>query len=231
MRKSNIIKIAIAIFIIIVVIALIVLNKIGFFIHVDLDKKEYQLVNKNLYYSEKLIDQKKANQQVIIKDYKMISDFMNKKYPDVKIIVTNFNEDLYQTDKNYFVFQGYQIIDGVIIKDVSFNISTKNGVLDKDIDLVNSKSFKDLTIKKDKIISEGEVKKIAKKQIIDNKKSMPKTMGNNIKSSYDLIYKDNKLCYEVTISYNSVTIDAESGEVVDKFFFSAKQQSNNKEGQ
>ena len=69
-------------------------------------KEKYKKVNDNLYYSNELIRFKQDKKNSILKKYKIISEYLEKNYPNNKFYVDNFNIDELIFPESEFVVDG-----------------------------------------------------------------------------------------------------------------------------
>lgn len=185
----------------------------------DIKERKYNIIGDNLYYADKLITQKSKtdDSKIILNYYKSISNYMKQKHPGVKVYITNFNYDTLNKEKEAMFFNGYQIINNVIIEKVFFTIYMENGIVKENFSS-NLNSFINRNIDTKNLISINLVKEKVSDIITKNFAKM----GVSIKNEWEyyLIYSNESLCYKFDLSNGSyIIIDAETGEIKKEYFF------------
>lgn len=185
----------------------------------DIKEREYNIIGDNLYYTDKLITQKSKtdDSKIILNCYKSISSYMKQKHPGVKVYISNFNYDTLNKEKEAMFFNGYQIINNVIIEKVFFTIYMENGIVKENFSS-NLNSFINKNIDTKNLISINSVKEKVSDIITKNFAKM----GVSIKNEWEyyLIYSNESLCYKFDLSNGSyIIIDAETGEINKEYFF------------
>lgn len=186
----------------------------------DIKEREYNIIGDNLYYTDKLITQKAKtdDSEIILNYYKSISNYMKQKYPNVKVFISNFNYDTLNKEKEAMFFNGYQIINNIIIEKVFFTIYMENGIVNENSSF-DMNQFINKNIDTENIISINLIKEKVSDIITKNFAKMDSFIMKN-EWEYYLIYSNESLCYKFDLSNGSyIKIDAETGEVNDEYFF------------
>lgn len=212
--KKIIIGIAIGIFVVIGII--LCFMNIG--IEIKIKERTYKSIGDNLYYTDELLDTKSHNDEgKILNYYNLISNYLEKEYPNVSIYISNFNYG----NLGYYdmIFNGYQVVDGVILENIFFSLTIDNNEISEEIYFnYPALTFINQSIDLTNIISVNEVienaSNLAKKNI--NK------MGEieEIKGEYHLEYDGEALYYMFMLNHGSyIKIDAKTNNVIDTYFF------------
>lgn len=183
-------------------------------VQVSIKETKYKKVGDNLYYTDELIKNKGRDKKNVLDYYQIISDYMKE----------NFNYDIYISNLNYDVdniyFNGYQLINEIIIEDVFFTVTIQN---DKVSDLNFSKSnFTNENIDANELISVEKTKEIASDLAKENANSiLTSSDSNNINGKCYLEYNHtNGIYYKINLNNGSyIKINAKTGNVIDTYFF------------
>lgn len=189
----------------------------------DIKERKYNIIGDNLYYTDKLITQKAKtdDSEIILNYYKSISNYMKQKHPGIKVYISNFNYDTLNKEKEAMFFNGYQIINNVIIEKVFFTIYMENGIVKENFS-TNLNSFINKNIDTENLKSINLLKEKVSDTITENLEDMGSFIIKN-EWEYYLTYSNECLCYKFNLSNGSyIVIDAETGEVKKEYFFDGR---------
>ena len=190
----------------------------------EIRDKKYKKINNNLYYEDELIATKgRNNKESILKYYEMISNYMANKFPDIDFFIYNIN--FYDLD-NKIYFNGYQLINMVLIENSNFTLSITDNNINEDVFLGNH-YFINRDIDTKNIIDSNEAKQKALDLAKKNSDKMFSKMDSDLYDSkkiegecYLAYDQENNLCYKVVMNNGSyVSINARNGEVIKTYFF------------
>lgn len=212
---------------IIVIILIGILYMFPAYISIDLpftittfSKEKYKKVNDNLYYSNELIRFKQDKKNSILKKYKIISEYLEKNYPNNKFYVDNFNIDTLEDDAYIFIL--FQMVDNAVSTDTYVGLDVVGDKVEEenDPDLRMNHIHKNIKNKKAKIkVSKRELRKISMSLAKQNSKEMA-GFPFLINGKYRLEYTDNKgFYYNVTLNKTSHVYIDTNGKVIDDYFF------------
>ena len=188
-------------------------------------------VSDNLYYDKDTLSERahKGDEEHILADYRLLSEYLAKTYPQKVFHVDNFNYSIYINDTNEDVqcvrYMISQMIEGAVVDDTSFPLDVgDNKVRDYDYAYENyigehprEKFIQDVPKSNKKISVEEAVRK-AKKIAKENEDVMHHSVSD-VECSYKLKYNtENGYYYLIHFGSNGclggVAIDAETGEVL-----------------
>ena len=207
-------------FIILIVIILCLLILAMSFIkenvQVIIIEREYKKIGDNLYYLDELIENKGRDKNDVLNFYQIISNYIKENFA-CDIYISNLNYDV-----NEMYFNGYQMIDGVIIVDTFFTITIQNNKV-SGFYSVNGYNFMDESaVDTNELLSIAEIKETASKLATENADIMLETSNTNVINGeiyleYD---KENGLYYKVVLNNDSyIKINAMTGNIIDTHFF------------
>lgn len=207
-------------FIILIVIILCLLILAMSFIkenvQVIIIEREYKKIGDNLYYLDELIENKGRDKNEVLNFYQIISNYIKENFA-CDIYISNLNYDV-----NEMYFNGYQMIDGVIIVDTFFTITIQNNKV-SGFYSVNGYNFMDESaVDTNELLSIAEIKETASKLATENADIMLETSNTNVINGeiyleYD---KENGLYYKVVLNNDSyIKINAMTGNIIDTHFF------------
>lgn len=179
-------------------------------------------VSDNLYYDKDTLNERahKGDEEHILADYRLLSEYLAKTYPQKVFHVDNFNYDtLKEVPCVTYIIS--QMIDGAIVDGTAFSLEVDdNKVMDLclNIGLNYSADFVQNVPKLNKKISVEEAVKKAKGIAKENEDVMRQSVSD-VECSYELRYNnENGYYYFIHFGYHGclggVKIDAETGEVL-----------------
>lgn len=215
---KNFYKFIVGFIIILVCIGIGILWKINSFT-VKITERKYSNLDDILYYCDDLLDFKarKNDKNNILDDFKLISKYVSDTYNNTSVYISNFNYD--DLDNNMY-FNGYQMIDNVIVSSTFFVITIRDDKV-VDFNFSNSTDFYGDEISLDDLIKVRKINSKAVNLIKNNKKKI----GNvsSIDCEYYLIYLDDKLVYRYSFNNGSyIDFDAISGKVIEEYYFNGE---------
>ena len=179
-------------------------------------EREYKKIGDNLYYLDELIENKGRDKNEVLNFYQIISNYIKENFA-CDIYISNLNYDV-----NEMYFNGYQMIDGVIILDTFFTITIQNNKV-SGFYSVNGYNFMDESaVDTNELLSIAEIKETASKLATENADIMLETSNTNVINGeiyleYD---KENGLYYKVVLNNDSyIKINAMTGNIIDTHFF------------
>ena len=207
-------------FIILIVIILCLLILAMSFIkenvQVIIIEREYKKIGDNLYYLDELIENKGRDKNEVLNFYQIISNYIKENFA-CDIYISNLNYDV-----NEMYFNGYQMIDGVIIVDTFFTITIQNNKV-SGFYSVNGYNFMDESaVDTNELLSIAEIKETASKLATENADIMLETSNTNVINGEIYLEYDkvNGIYYKVVLNNDSyIKINAMTGNIIDTHFF------------
>lgn len=209
-------KIFIILIVIILCLLILAMSFIKENVQVIIIEREYKKIGDNLYYLDELIENKGRDKNEVLNFYQIISNYIKENFA-CDIYISNLNYDV-----NEMYFNGYQMIDGVIIVDTFFTITIQNNKV-SGFYSVNGYNFMDESaVDTNELLSIAEIKETASKLATENADIMLETSNTNVINGeiyleYD---KENGLYYKVVLNNDSyIKINAMTGNIIDTHFF------------
>ncbi len=186
----------------------------------NIKERNYNKVGNNLYYENELIETKgRGNKEAILNHYKIISNYMQNNFPYINFFIYNLNYD--DLDGTIY-FNGYQMINMVVIEGTNFTLAIKDNNISGDIFFSNH-NFINTTIDTTNIININDAKQKALDLAKENRKEIFSSVSNKntIQGECYIMYdENNNLCYKVVMNNGSyVKINAITGKIIDTYFF------------
>ena len=181
-------------------------------------------VSDNLYYDKDTLTKRarKGDEEHILADYRLLSEYLAKTYPQKVFHVDNFNYDTLKEVPSV-TYMISQMIDGAIIDGTSFPLDVSdNKVRDYDYSYIGvvhpREKFVQDELKLNRKISVEEVIRTAKEIAKENEEVM-RCRVSNVECFYELRYNDEDGFHYCVYFCNggclgTVAIDAETGEVL-----------------
>lgn len=194
-------------------------------IEIDIKARNYFNVDEKVFYTSDLIEYKArlGEEEAIVKYYQSIAEFLKENFPDIKIYISNFNyKTNYNTDEEEMYFNGYRIVDGVILNESFFTLIMGENAIVNDISFGNMPTFINRDINLSNIIDVSEVIEKVEQLFRKNSDSIFNSFDNErkIKGEYYLEYNEGKLYYVFSVNNGSyIKIDANTGDVIDTYYF------------
>lgn len=209
-------KTIIILIVIILCLLILAMNFLKANAQVIIKEREYKKIGDNLYYIDELIENKGLNKNEVLNYYQIISNYIKENF-DCDIYISNLNYDV-----NELYFNGYQIIDGIIIVDTFFTITIQNNKI-SDFYSVNGYNFiNESTVATNGLLSVADIKEKASKLAIENADIMLEVSNINVINGEIYLEYDkvNGLYYKVALNNGSyIKINAMAGNVFDTYFF------------
>ena len=183
-------------------------------IQVNIEQRQYSKIGDNLYYTNELIENKGRDEESILKYYQIISDFVKENF-DCDIYISNLN---YDVGKMYF--NGYQMINEIIIEDVYFTITIQDNNV-QSIDFLRDQ-FINEDIEKNNLLSVEEMNETASNVARENADAMLNSSNiDDINGEGYFKYDETDgVYYNVDLNYGSyIKINPKEGNVIDTYFF------------
>ena len=185
-------------------------------IQVGIRKREYKKVGDNLYYTDELIENKGRDKDTVLYYYQIISEYIKENFA-CDIYISNLSYDV-----NEMYFNGYQMIDEVIIVDTFFTMTIKNNKVLDFYSVNGYNCMNESAVDTNGLLSVEKIKETASKLAKENADTMLEASNTNvIKGEIYLEYdKVNALYYKVVLNNGSyIKINARTGNVIDTYFF------------
>lgn len=183
-------------------------------------EEKYKKINDNLYYNDELIRFKKDKKKNMINKYKLISEYLEKNYPNNKFYVDNFNINTLDDDNYIFIL--YQMVDNAVSTDTYLGLDLVGDKVEEEADPEFSMNHihKNIKNKKAKIkVSKRELRKKAMSLAKHNSKEMA-GLPFLINGKYRLEYTYNKgFYYNITLNKTSHVHINTNGKVIEEYFF------------
>lgn len=183
-------------------------------IQVNIGQRQYNKIGNNLYYTNELIENKGRDEESILKYYQIISDYIKENF-DCDIYISNLN---YDVAKMYF--NGYQMINEIIIEDVYFTITIQDNNVPSIYFLRNQFIHED--IEKNDSVSVEEMNEIASNVARENADAIF-TFSNIDAINGEGYFEYNKtdgVYYNVDLNHGSyIKINPKKGNVIYTYFF------------
>lgn len=194
-------------------------------VEIDIKEREYLNVEEKVFYTSELIEYKSrlGDEDNIINYYQSIAEFLKENFPDVKVYISNFNyKTNYDTAEEEMYFNGYRMVDGVILNESSFTLIMGKDRLVNDLSFGKMPTFINRDIDLSNILNASEI--IEKVELLFRENSDKIFNGFNterkIAGEYYLEYDEEKLYYVFLVNNGSyIKIDANNGEVIDTYYF------------
>lgn len=183
-------------------------------IRVNIEQRKYNKIGDNLYYTNELIENKGIDEESILKYYQIISDFVKENF-DCDIYISNLN---YDVGKMYF--NGYQMINEIIIEDVYFTITIQDNNV-QSIDFLRDQ-FINEDIEKNNLLSVEEMNETASNVARENADAMLNSSNiDDINGEGYFKYDETDgVYYNVDLNHGSyIKINPKKGNVIHTYFF------------
>ena len=183
-------------------------------IRVNIEQRKYNKIGDNLYYTNELIENKGRDEESILKYYQIISDFVKENF-DCDIYISNLN---YDVGKMYF--NGYQMINEIIIEDVYFTITIQDNDV-QSIDFLRDQ-FINEDIERNDLGSVAEMNETASNVARENADAMltSSNIDTIIGEGYFKYDETDGVYYNVDLNHGSyIKINPKKGNVIDTYFF------------
>lgn len=192
---------------------------------------EYKLVTNNLYYTDRLLENKFEDKNTIYEYCKILSGYLNEKYPEVSFYVKDFVHDKTDIENNSIYFYVEQLIDGkVIVSNTGFYLNMKDRKINELDDHLTSECEENFVYDNISTDTNLTIKDVRKTGLELAKKHTNEIFyaGERIRileGECILEYNpQNKLFYRVVLNHGSyINIDAKTGEVIDSKFYNSNQ--------
>ena len=183
-------------------------------IRVNIEQRKYNKIGDNLYYTNELIENKGRDEESILKYYQIISDFVKENF-DCDIYISNLN---YDVGKMYF--NGYQMINEIIIEDVYFTITIQDNNV-QSIDFLRDQ-FINEDIERNDLLSVEEMNETASNVARENADAMltSSNIDTIIGEGYFKYDETDGVYYNVDLNHGSyIKINPQKGNVIHTYFF------------
>lgn len=194
-------------------------------IEIDIKERTYLNIEEKVFYTSELIESKarQGDEETILKYYQAIAEFLKENFPDVKVYISNFNyKTNYNTAEEEMYFNGYRIVDGVILNETFFTLMMDKNTLVNDLFFGKSQTFINRDVNVSNILDVSEVIEKAEILFRENSDSIFNSFDNErkIKGEYYLEYNEGKLYYVFSVNNGSyIKIDANNGEIIHTYYF------------
>lgn len=209
-------KIIIILIVLLLCILILAMSFIKANIQVNIKEREYKKIGDNLYYTDELIEYKGRDKDTVLGYYQIISNYI-KENLSCDIYISNLNYDV-----NEMYFNGYQMIDEVIILDTFFTITIQNNKV-LDFYSVNGYNFmNEGVVDTSGLLSVEDIKETASRLAKENADKMLEALNSNVINGEIYLEYDkvNDLYYKVGLNNGSyIKINAKTGNIIDTDFF------------
>lgn len=194
-------------------------------VEIDIKEREYLNVEEKVFYTSELIEYKSrpGDEDNIIKNYQSIAEFLKENFPDVKVYISNFNyKTNYNTAEEEMYFNGYRMVNGVILNESSFTLIMGKDRLVNDLSFGKMSTFINRDIDLSNILNVSEIIEKVELLFRENSDKIFNSFDNErkIKGEYYLEYDEGKLYYVFLANNGSyIKIEANNGEVIDTYYF------------
>ena len=182
----------------------------------DISKREYEIIGENVYLLKEKVLKNPKYEDMLLPNFKLISDYLKTEYPEIKMMVTVYS--INEAKDGINVFFNPIIKDCVVAEDTLGALGTSNGKVHESI-VDNLDDFVEIC-KYDmpELVDEEIAKTNAINVFKENRSNIETNLDQTINKEYYLGFIEGTYYYSFDVGKSYVIVNAEDGNVIESSF-------------